>query len=62
VGYVPGALEVSKGVLQQFIKADETVLVDIVLRRVVHHGAFRFTSKLDPSEDFTNQPHGDPTP
>jgi hypothetical protein len=62
VGYVPGALEVSKDVLQEFIKADETVLVDIVLRRVVHEGVFRFTSKLNPPEDFTSQPHGDPIP
>jgi hypothetical protein len=38
VGYVPGALQVSKDVLEQFIKADETVLVDIVMRRVVYEG------------------------
>ncbi len=61
VRYVPAALDVSKDVLRQFIKADETVLIDIVLRRVVHEGVFRLTSDLAP-EDFTNQPYGNPVP
>jgi hypothetical protein len=57
VRYVPAALQVSKDVLQEFIKADETVLVDIVLRRVVHEGVFQLSRKLDP-EPFTDQPPG----
>jgi hypothetical protein len=61
VHYVPGTLQVSKGVLQQFIKADETVLVEIILRRVVHEGVFRLTPNLDP-ESFRKQPPGDPIP
>ncbi len=61
VHYVPAALEVSKGVLQQFMKADETALIDIVLRRVVHEGVFRLSPKLDP-ESFTDQPPGTPIP
>jgi hypothetical protein len=61
VHYVPAALQVSKDILEKFINADETVLVDIVLRRVVHEGVFRLTSNLTP-EDFTNQPPGDPLP
>src|SRR5262249_15228383 len=59
VHYIPARLTVSKGVLQEFMGADETTLVDIVLRRVVHEGVFRLTDKLDP-ESFTDQPPGAP--
>ena len=61
VHYVPAALQVSKDVLQQFIKSDETVLVDIVLRRVVHEGVFQLSRTLAP-EPFTDQPPGAPIP
>jgi hypothetical protein len=59
VHYVPAALQVSKDVLQKFMKADETTLVDIVLRRVVHEGLFRLSRTLDP-EAFTDQPPAAP--
>jgi hypothetical protein len=61
VHYVPGTLEVTKELLLQFMKADETALVEIVLRRVVHEGVFRLSPKLDP-EPFTDQPPGAPIP
>ncbi len=61
VHYVPAFLKVSRDVLQEFMRADETTLVDIVLRRVVHEGVFRLTDKLDP-ESFTDQPPGAPIP
>ena len=61
VRYMPGALEVSKRVLQQFINPDQTVLVEIVLRRVVREGVFRLSRKLDP-KSFRTQPPGEPIP
>jgi len=59
VHYVPACLDASKDILKKFMRADETTLVDIVLRRVVREGVFRFTDKLDP-ELFTDQPPGEP--
>ena len=61
VRYVPGALQVSKDVLERFIKADETVVVDIVMRRVVYEGVFQLTSDFDP-KPFTDQLPGAPIP
>jgi hypothetical protein len=61
VRYVPAVLQVSKDVLREFMKADETTLVDIVLRRVVHEGLFRLSRTLDP-ESFTDQPPAAPIP
>lgn len=61
VRYIPAILHVSKDVLQKFINADETTLVDVILRRVVHEGVFRLTRSLEP-ESFTDQPRGAPIP
>jgi hypothetical protein len=61
VHYVPAVLQVSKDVLQQFMRADETTLVDIVLQRMVHEGIFRLSRNLD-AESFTDQPPAAPIP
>lgn len=45
--------------LLQFLKPNETLLVDVVLKRIVREGVFRLTTRPQP-EDFTNDPPGKP--
>jgi hypothetical protein len=59
VHYVPAMLEASREVLDQFFNADETTLIEVVLKRVVREGVFQLTQK-PPPEDFTDQPGGKP--
>jgi hypothetical protein len=61
VHYFPAELRVSKDILAKFMTADETTLVEIVLRRVVREGVFQLTRDLDP-EDLTGQASGAPIP
>jgi hypothetical protein len=58
VRYIPGSLAVSSKILREFIRTDETTLVEIVLRRVVHEGVFRFTRDLDHPDPFADQKPG----
>ena len=57
VHYFPAFLAASRQVLSQFLRPDETNLIDVVLKRVVREGAFRLTRRLA-EEDFTDEPPG----
>ena len=47
--------------LSKYIVANQTLMIEVELKRVVHQGVFQLSSKLTP-EDFSQQPGGDPLP
>lgn len=57
--YQPATLEASADNLRNFVKPNQTTIVDIVMRRMVREGVYRFTTEASP-EDFTKQPPGMP--
>lgn len=57
VHYLPAVLRAQSANIEKFIRADQTTLVEIVLRRVVHGGVFELTSDLE-SVDFRGQGTG----
>jgi hypothetical protein len=57
VHYLPASLHATPKNLDHFVRANQTTLVDIVLRRVIHSGVFELTRDLEP-HDFTDQPPG----
>ena len=57
--YQPARLTTSAENLRNFIKPNQTTIVDIVLRRIVREGVYRLTRDASP-EDFTKQPPGMP--
>jgi len=57
--YQPAVLATSAEHLANFVKPNQTTLVDIVLRRFVREGVYRLTRDASP-EDFTKQPPGLP--
>ncbi len=59
VHYLPAELSATPANLKQFIRPDETVMVDIVLRRIVREGVFRMTRNTGP-ESFLHEPPGPP--
>lgn len=59
VHYVPANLEVDAENLARFAKPNHTIVVDVVLRRVVHEGVYRLSRKPG-TADFTDTPPGPP--
>ncbi len=59
VHYLPCDLEASGSALRSFLKPNQTTLVDIVLRRVVHEGVFRL-DRGTKQRKFKNDPPGPP--
>ncbi|MGH8400089.1 MAG: phospholipase, partial [Gammaproteobacteria bacterium] len=59
VMYQPATLAASVKNLADFVKPNQTTIVDIVMRRIVRESVYRLTSKASP-EDFTKQPPGSP--
>ena len=59
VHYQPAVLATSPEHLTNFIKPNQTTLVDIVLRRFVREGVYRLTRDASP-QDFTKLPPGLP--
>ncbi|MDE2273042.1 MAG: hypothetical protein KGL00_02505, partial [Gammaproteobacteria bacterium] len=57
--YQPATLAASAENLTNFIKPNQTTIVDIVMRRIVREGVYRLTRDASP-EDFTKQPPGIP--
>ncbi len=56
--YLPAQLKSTRKSLELFLRPHETTMVDIVLRRVVHRGAFRFTKDLG-RKSFKKQKPGE---
>ncbi|HET7396288.1 MAG TPA: phospholipase [Gammaproteobacteria bacterium] len=59
VMYQPAMLSASARNLANFIKPNQTTIVDIVMRRIIREGVYRLTRNTSP-EDFTKQPPGTP--
>jgi hypothetical protein len=59
VHYLAAELTASQETLQEFLRPNETLLLDIVLRRVVRTGTFTLVQDRAP-RDFTDVPPGDP--
>lgn len=57
--YQPATLKASAANLKNFIKPNQTTIVDIVMRRIVHEGVYHLTRDASP-RDFTKQPPGMP--
>jgi hypothetical protein len=57
--YQPANLIASPANLRNFIKPNQTTIVDIVMRRIVREGVYRLTQNPSP-QDFTRQPPGGP--
>ncbi|MGA9853099.1 MAG: phospholipase [Gammaproteobacteria bacterium] len=57
--YQPATLTASADNLRNFIRPNQTTIVDIVMRRIVREGVYRLTRDASP-EDFTKQPPGMP--
>jgi len=57
VHYEGGLLQADLKNLKKFLKPNQTILVDVELKRVVHEGVFELTKKEGP-EDFRKQPRG----
>ncbi|HEX5340362.1 MAG TPA: phospholipase [Gammaproteobacteria bacterium] len=57
--YQPATLTASAKNLANFVKPNQTTVVDIVMRRIVREGVYRLTRKASP-ENFTKQPPGTP--
>jgi hypothetical protein len=60
--YYPGILAASVADIEDFIRPDETTLVDIVLQRIVHRGVHLVVRADDSTQrgDFRDQPRGEP--
>ncbi|MGA9855406.1 MAG: phospholipase [Gammaproteobacteria bacterium] len=57
--YQPATLKASVENLINFIKPNQTTIVDIVMQRIVLEGVYRLTRKASP-QNFTRQPPGGP--
>ncbi len=57
--YQPATLTASAENLKNFIKPNQTTIVDIVMQRIVREGVYRLTQNPSP-QDFTKQPPGMP--
>jgi len=57
--YQPATLKATAGNLRNFIKPNQTTIVDIVMRRIIREGVYRLTQNPSP-QDFTKQPPGVP--
>jgi hypothetical protein len=60
--YFPGILAADMAKIDDFVRPDQTTLLEIVLRRIVHRGVHLVVHADDPSrlDDFRNQPRGEP--
>lgn len=58
VHYLPATLSAQLSNIEKFLKPDQTTMVDIVLRRMVHRGTFELTQDLEP-EEFKGQEPGE---
>ncbi len=61
VHYLPCVLRATKSMHQQVLRANDTTLVDVVMRRIVGQNTFTLTRDLG-VKDFTRTPPGDPIP
>lgn len=59
VHYLPATLAASAENLVNFIRPNQTTIVDIVMRRIVREGVYRLTRDASPV-NFTKQPPGTP--
>jgi hypothetical protein len=59
VHYVRGALALDSRTLLDVIRPNQTLLLEIVMKRVVREGVFRLTKDMAP-KDFTKDPPGPP--
>ena len=59
VHYLKATLNANAAVLNEYLRPNETLLLDIVLRRVVREGTFKLGQAREPL-DFANEPPGDP--
>jgi hypothetical protein len=57
VHYLPAVLKGTQELLAQLIRPNETTLIDIVMKRIVHEGVFQLTTNRAP-EDFRKIPKG----
>jgi hypothetical protein len=57
--YQPAMLKTDAAHLVNFIRPNQTTLIDVVLKRIVREGVYRMTRDPSP-EDFTKQPPGLP--
>jgi hypothetical protein len=59
--YFPGILAAAVGDIDDFVRADETTMLDIILRRIVHRGVHEVVpaDDIDQRGDFRNQPRGE---
>ena len=57
--YQPAMLKADAAHLLDFIRPNQTTIVDVVLRRIVREGVYRLTREASP-ENFTKQPPGQP--
>ncbi len=57
--YQPATLTASAQNLTNFVRPNQTTIVDIVMRRIVREGVYRLTQEISPA-DFTRQPPGMP--
>lgn len=53
VHYVPAAFAANKKLLRDVVRPNETTLVEIVLRRIVHEGVFRLGAAKEKRADFS---------
>jgi len=56
--YLPAQLRASRKTMEMLLRPHQTTMVDIVLRRVVHEGAFRFSKGLK-TESFKKEGPGE---
>ncbi len=58
VHYLPATLSAALNNIEKFCKPDQTTMVDIVLRRMVHKGTFELTRELGAGEFKGQEPGG----
>jgi hypothetical protein len=58
--YLPGVLAAAPGEVENYVRPDQTTLFEIVLRRIVHQGAYLLVPASDPAlgGDFRDQAKG----
>lgn len=57
--YQPAEYQGSFNDLSKYLVANQTLMIEMVLKRVVHAGVFQLTDRTEP-EDFSAQPIGEP--
>lgn len=61
VRFYPAILKAARKVVDQFLQPDQTTLIDVVLKRIVHRGVFELVKSDNGPNlgDFRDQPLGD---